>query len=175
MNTTPFVDMHCDTLMQSWFRNKKDIYKTSSMLDVKRLRQGGAKAQFFAIFMQSMRAKHLLGPFMIRDERYINKLIRAFYNTLQKHSDVIAFAGNYEDMENNWQQGKISAFLTMEDGRAVGGRMEKLEEYYDKGVRLIGLTWNYPNCFGYPNSADVTVMKRGLSDFGREAVEEMNR
>lgn len=175
MNTTPFVDMHCDTLMQSWFRNKKDIYKTSSMLDVKRLRQGGAKAQFFAIFMQSMRAKHLLGPLMIRDERYINKLIRAFYNTLQKHSDVIAFAGNYEDMENNWQQGKISAFLTMEDGRAVGGRMEKLEEYYDKGVRLIGLTWNYPNCFGYPNSADVTVMKRGLSDFGREAVEEMNR
>ena len=175
MSTVPFVDMHCDTLMQAWFRHKKDIYKTSTMLDVQRLQKGGAKAQFFAIFLQSLRMKRMLGPLMIKDDRYVEVLMKAFYNTLQKHSDVIAFAGNYQDLERNWQEGKISAFLTMEDGRAVQGKMEKLTEYYVKGVRLLGLTWNHANCFGYPNSSDVTIMKKGLSDFGKEAVGEMNR
>lgn len=175
MSTVPFVDMHCDTLMQAWFRHKKDIYKTSTMLDVQRLQKGGAKAQFFAIFLQSLRMKRMLGPLMIKDDRYVEVLMKAFYNTLQKHSDVIAFAGNYQDLERNWQEGKISAFLTMEDGRAVQGKMEKLTEYYVKGVRLLGLTWNHANCFGYPNSSNVTIMKKGLSDFGKEAVGEMNR
>ena len=53
--------------------------------------------------------------------------------------------------------------------------MEKLQEYYDKGVRMLRLTWNFANCFGYPNSPDATIMKKGLSAFGKEAVEEMNR
>lgn len=175
MSTVPFVDMHSDTLMQAWFRRKKDIYKTSTMMDVKRLQQGGAKAQFFAIYMQSMLMKRILGPLMIKDDKYIQSLMKIFYNTLEKHSDVIAFAGNYQDMEENWKQGKISAFLTMEDGRAVQGRMEKLSEYHEKGVRVLGLIWNYANCFGYPNSEDVTIMKKGLSDFGKEAIEELNR
>lgn len=175
MSTVPFVDMHCDTLMQAWFRHKKDIYRTSTMLDVKRLQQGGAKAQFFAIYMQSLRMKRLLGPLMIKDDKYVEVLMKTFYNTLEKHSDVIAFAGNYQEMEQNWSQGKISAFLTMEDGRAVQGKMEKLTEYYEKGVRVLGLLWNHANCFGYPNSSDVVLMKKGLSDFGKEAVGEMNR
>lgn len=174
MRKVPFVDMHCDTLMQAWFRHKKDIYKTSGMLDVKKLQQGGAKAQFFAIYLQSMRLKRLMGP-LLNDDRYIEVLMRTFYNTLEKHKDVIAFAGSYQEMEENWKQGKISAFLTMEDGRAVNGKMEKLTEYYDNGVRVLGLLWNYANCFGYPNSTDIITMKKGLTSFGKEAVEEMNR
>lgn len=174
MSTVPFVDMHCDTLMQAWFRHKKDIYRTSGMLDVKRLQQGGAKAQFFAIYLQSMRLKRLMGP-LLNDDKYVEVLMGTFYHTLEKHSDAIAFAGNYQDLEKNWKEGRISAFLTMEDGRAVRGRMEKLTEYYEKGVRVLGLLWNYANCFGYPNSRDVIIMKKGLSDFGKEAVEEMNR
>lgn len=174
MSTVPFVDMHCDTLMQSWFRHKKDIYRTSTMLDVEKLQRGGGKAQFFAIYLQSMRLKRVLGP-LLNDDRYIETLMKTFYNTLQKHGDVVAYAGNYQELEKNWQEGKVSAFLSMEDGRAVEGKMEKLQEYYDKGVRMLGLTWNFANCFGYPNSPDATIMKKGLSAFGKEAVEEMNR
>lgn len=176
MEKIPFIDMHCDTLMQAWFRRRSQVYRLPpAMLDVERLRQGGAKAQFFAIFLQSLRMKKYLGPLVPRDEAYIEKMMKIFRNTLEHHSDVIAFAGNSGDMERNWQEGKISAFLTIEDGRAVKGRMETLQEYHEKGVRLLGLTWNYPNCFGYPNSRDVTVMKRGLSEFGKEAIGELNR
>lgn len=176
MNTVPFIDLHCDTLMQAWFRGKRQVYHLPpAMLDVERLIRGGAKAQFFAIYLQSMRLKRLLEPFGFRDEAYISSLASKFYRTLENHSREIAFAGCAEDMEKNWQEGKISAFLTIEDGREVRGRMERLEEYHRMGVRLLGLTWNYPNCFGYPNSTDITVMRRGLSDFGKEAVGELNR
>lgn len=175
-NTIPFVDLHCDTLMQAWFRRKRQIYHfPSAMLDVERLCRGGAKAQFFAIFLQSLRLKRMLGPLMPKDGDYIDTLAAMFRRTLEAHEDVIAFAGNSRQMEENWSEGKVSAFLTIEDGREVRGKMERLEEYYRMGVRLLGLTWNYPNCFGWPNSADATEMKRGLSDFGKDAVEELNR
>lgn len=176
MSNVPFIDLHCDTLMQAWFRHRREVYRLpQAMLDVKRLEQGGAKAQFFAVFLQSLRMKKYLGPLMPKDERYIDRMLSIFYRTLERHDGEIAFAGNGEDMDRNWQEGKISAFLTIEDGREVRGRMERLAEYHDMGVRLLSLTWNYANCFGFPNSRDVTVMKRGLSDFGKEAVEELNR
>jgi membrane dipeptidase len=42
------------------------------------------------------------------------------------------------------------------------------------GIRLISLTWNHANCFGFPNSADPKVMCKGLTDFGKQAIETMN-
>ena len=68
----------------------------------------------------------------------------------------------------------MSAVLTIEDGRSVRGKVDNLKRFYDMGVRLITLTWNYENCFGYPNSYDPDVMGRGLKPFGLEAVEYMN-
>ena len=67
----------------------------------------------------------------------------------------------------------MSAVLTMEDGRAVQGKLENLKRYYDMGFRALSLTWNYHNCFGAPNSKDPAVMAQGLTDFGKEAVEYM--
>ena len=51
--------------------------------------------------------------------------------------------------------------------------MERLEAFYQSGVRMIGLTWNGENCFGCPHSADPKVMEKGLTDFGKEAVLRM--
>ena len=48
--------------------------------------------------------------------------------------------------------------------------MEKLERFHAMGIRLISLTWNFENCFGYPNSRDRAVMERGLKPFGKDAV-----
>ena len=45
---------------------------------------------------------------------------------------------------------------------------------YEKGTRLMTLTWNYENCLGYPNSRDASVMGRGLKKFGLETIEQMN-
>ena len=52
--------------------------------------------------------------------------------------------------------------------------MNKIKEVYDKGVRAISLTWNYENCFGWPNSLDKEIMNKGLKEFGIEAIQYMN-
>jgi len=69
----------------------------------------------------------------------------------------------------------LAAFFTIEDGRSVDGKMEKIKTYRDMGVSLISLTWNQENCFGFPNSPNAEQMNKGLTAFGKEAIEEMNR
>lgn len=64
--------------------------------------------------------------------------------------------------------------LTVEDGRMVNGSFDRLEQLAKTGVRAIALTWNFENCFGAPNSRDPKIMSKGLSAFGKEAIEAMN-
>ena len=47
-----YIDLHCDTLMQAFLRQKRDIYSMPEMMiDLRRLKEGNALAQFFAIFL----------------------------------------------------------------------------------------------------------------------------
>ncbi len=171
----PYIDMHCDTLMQAYMNKKSDIYELPEcMLDVKRLHDVGMMAQFFAVFMlpESMREK--LGEAYPEDGAYIEALAAIYHKTLENNTTVIAGTKTYDELEQHERHGKISAVLTLEDGRVVDGRMENLKWLYDRGIRLITLTWNYENCFGFPNSRDVQMMRTGLKPFGKEAVEVMN-
>lgn len=170
-----YIDMHCDTLMMAWMKKYADIYdRPDMMVDIRRLLAGGCKAQFFAIFLPSPGMKERMGLMQMDDDDYIEQLVRIYRNTLESCADAAAPAVTLTDILENDRAGKVSAVLTMEDGRSVDGRMEKLERYYDMGVRVIGLTWNQENCFGAPNSRDASVMAKGLTEFGKDAVLRMN-
>lgn len=167
-----FIDMHCDTLMHAFKRQVMDIYEMPGcMLDVKRMKQANDIAQFFAIFMFSQPEENGINP--VNDYDYIDYCIAAMKNTTAKHSEI-AIALTAADVAENQLNGKMSAILTLEDGRAVDGKMELLEKFHSDGIRLISLTWNYINCFGYPNSSDPAIMSMGLTDFGKEAIGVMN-
>jgi membrane dipeptidase len=145
------------------------------MLDIKRLKEYGAMAQFFAIFMPGPGSQSFAkAEEQFPDDEYIAYCFKVFENTLAQHGDSIAQALTGSDVLNNWKAGKISAILTFEDGRPVAGKIENLDAWYKKGIRLITLTWNGENCFGFPNSADKAEMARGLKPFGKEAIGRMN-
>lgn len=170
-----YIDMHCDTLMMAWLKGETDLYdQPRMMVDIKRLKEGGCRAQCFAIFMPSPGMKERLGKQQLNDDDYIEHLEGILRNTMERHPEAVARAVSLADIRKNASEGKVSAVLTMEDGRSVDGRMEKLERYYSMGVRVIGLTWNQANCFGSPNSRDAAVMQQGLTDFGKDAVIRMN-
>jgi len=170
-----YIDMHCDTLMRSFMNPGMDMLNIEgSMVDLNRLKQGGAMAQFFAMFLLPPGAEKMMKlDKPVDDDEYIQILHDTLMKNIEAHSDIIGFATNAETMLANDKAGKMSAFLTIEDGRSVNGSMEKLEKYYDMGVRLISLTWNFVNCFGSPNSKDPAVMNAGLTDFGKDAVVRM--
>lgn len=98
-----------------------------------------------------------------------------FQREMKANSDAICFARCAKELEANRHHGKISAFLTVEEGGICGDDIGQLQKLYAMGVRLITLTWNFENTLGYPNSDDPAVMSRGLKPFGVEFVETMNR
>ena len=170
------IDMHCDTLMLAMFRDgaEADVFsRPDPHLDVKRLVEGGAMAQFFAIFIPPQGVYKHFGIPELTPEQYINGCAKIFRNTIERHSDVLAEAKNADDIERNFKNGKVSAVLTMEDGVEVHGDMAKLDHFYDMGVRARTLAWNFENCFGAPNSKDPAIMNKGLTEFGKEAVKHM--
>ena len=112
------IDMHCDSLMAALFREgpTADVFDCPEQaLDIKRLPEGKAMAQFFAIFIPPEEAfQHMKYP--VSAPQYIEECAQVFENTISRHSDVVAKACNAEDVERNWKGGKLSAILTMEDG-----------------------------------------------------------
>ena len=78
----------------------------------------------------------------------------------------------------------MSAMLTVEEWAVCKGDISKLHQLYDMGVRMLTLTWNYPNELGAPNlnstkrkEADNYLFtpntRDGLTEVGREFVSEM--
>ena len=177
----PFIDMHCDTLTRANYHFQHDLYRLSTLqLDIKKLKEGGARAQFFAICLPGITTVRTMGPLYEGDWKHIKRLAGILHRTCSLHRDVTAPCESAQDLEQNTAAGRISAVLAVEDGRDIDGNMSRLSLYHRLGVRLITLTWNYPNCFGYPNlpggkRPSRAWMERGLTDFGKEAVEEMNR
>lgn len=170
-----FIDMHCDTLMPFAGDKAYNIYSNDKQVDFLKLKKGDAMAQFFAMFFMPEASWERQNLPVMSDEEYFRRLSQGFYDNISAHSDIVAFAGNSKDIAANEKAGKISAMLTIEDGRMINGKMEMLKWVYEKGVRAISLTWNYANCFGFPNSKDREMMSKGLTDFGIEALAEMNK
>ena len=171
----PYADLHCDTLYAAWRRGAEDVFQLdNAMADVSKIRKGGCRLQLYAIFMPPSEDTTEAGDPYPGDEAYIKTLHDIFRCTVQRHPDIFAAAGSMRDVERNTAAGKVSGMLSMEDGRAVAGSFDKIRQFHEMGIRVMGLTWNSANCFGYPNSFDAEEMKRGLTAFGKESVSCMN-
>ncbi len=173
---TGYIDMHCDTLAEGIKHKKETITELeNTMVDIKRLQKSGVAAQFFAMFVPQRNVPEWYGlEEMPQAEVLLEMMYQVFQKTLQENEDCLGFAGSYEELQENLRREKISAFLTMENGYPVNGKMENLERFHKMGVRLMTLTWNDPNCFGWNHSAEREQMEMGLTPFGKEAISYMN-
>ena len=171
-----YIDLHCDTLSAAFSKGAQDIYGASGThINVQRLINAGVEAQFFAVFFpRKGKGGMMRYGEPLSDLAYFAALRKLLFDTIEQHPDKIAFAGNVAQLQQNRAAGKVSAFLTIEDGRAVNGSFAQLQTFYEQGVRLITLTWNDENCFGAPNSRDPKIMNKGLTEFGKEAISVMN-
>ena len=167
----PYADLHCDTLYAAWRKGAEDIFRMDgTMADAAKMVRGGCRLQLYAIFMPPPEETQDPACRYPGDDAYIETLAGIFKRTAQNHGDVFAAAGSMQDVARNAAEGKASGMLSMEDGRAVAGSFEKIRSFYDMGIRVMGLTWNHANCFGFPNSPDPEEMRKGLTTFGKEAV-----
>lgn len=161
------VDMHSDTILKLMKdKEKLFLYENTFSVDIKKLKKANSLVHFFAMYVD---LKGDMDPF----ENFL-ELSTKFYNELELNSDTIKIAKDYNDIVENDKNGLMSALLTIEEGGVLKGNTNNLKRVYEMGVRLITLTWNYPNEIGYPNCIE-KYMNSGLTEIGRDMVSEMNR
>lgn len=168
------IDLHCDTidkLATPWHRG--NILKNPYHVDLTRLERADTLVQGFSTFFFS---GHF--PKAVREERSYERAknhIGVFQECVYQAGGRLFPIESFQDIEYCKKEHKVGGLLTMEDAVPLGSDLRRVEEFYNYGIRLITLTWNYENALGYPNSKNGDVMKKGLKPFGIQVVEEMNR
>ncbi|MDU7911877.1 MAG: membrane dipeptidase, partial [Veillonella parvula] len=89
---------------------------------------------------------------------------------IHHYGEHIQHVLSYQDVESVYKSGKIGAIMSIEEGGVLGGDLNKLKQAYQDGVRLITLTWNYPNGLGEPHCGE---QHKKLTSKGVEFVEAM--
>ncbi len=101
---------------------------------------------------------------------YYNLHQRSFHRQMEALSDKVAPCRTAADIEAAWSAGKAAAILTVENGAALSGQLNRIETLARDGVRMVTLTWNGENEIGSGNTTG-----RGLSPFGKDAVRALER
>ena len=167
-----YIDLHCDTLMKCYLDGVK-LRENDVQIDLVRLKGAEAMAQCMAIFIPTHDIAREYNV-ELEPSEYFDACVEVYRREIAENADLAAPALCLQDIIDNGQVGKVSSILTLEDGVIVEGKLERLDELFEIGVRLITLTWNFENCFGFPQSADASLMKLGLKPFGIEAIWYMN-
>lgn len=162
-----YIDMHCDTITKLYMEGGS-LRSNALHNDLNKMKKGECLLQNFAIFTDLSN----------QDSSFTKETIEFYYSELNKNKDLIKPIYKYEDIDNNY----INAMLSLEEGGVIDSDLNNLQMFYEMGVRMITLTWNYPNGIGYPSfdatNPNHTVndfnTKDGLTDFGKEYVRRCN-
>lgn len=160
-------DAHCDTLL-ALEHGGRTLGERSARghVDLPRLLEGGVTAQVFAVFVES--------PYYpMQAARRTLALIDLFYRELERNAGQLRLATRGEDIRQAKENGQVAAILGLEGGEALEGDLSLLRIYHRLGVRLITVTWNRRNALA--DGLGEARSGGGLTSFGVEAVQEMNR
>ncbi len=150
----PYFDAHCDTALPV-YEAGKSLYKNNFHIDIERLSAYAPAAQVFSIC-----APHRAG--MVEKTQWVmDELLRQIRN----HSDKIKLCLSAADLDEAEEQGKVAAFISVEGAEKLDCSIENLRAAYERGLRIVHLTWNHAN-----KLSGTCVDGGGLTDKGREFV-----
>lgn len=193
-------DGHNDTIKKMFLAGKPSIQQFLSggfegHLDMPRMKRAGFAGGFFAICVPAhIEDSHSnegnlkitqrgyevrMAPAMPHAEaRAFTKSVIAFIKQVEQQSNGdFCLVKNMRELAACTDKGNIAAILHFEGAEAIGENLEDLQEYYDAGLRSIGLVWSRPNVFGegvpfkFPYSPDTGP---GLTDAGKQLVRVCN-
>ena len=157
------IDLHCDTIMQLLDHpDSGDLYRNTWKIDIEKLQKAHSKVQDFALFVNLGKTNDPYG-------RY-EEMRNLCTTQIHLYGEHIQHVLSYQDVEYVYESGKIGALMSIEEGGVLGGDLDKLKQAYKDGVRLITLTWNYPNGLGEPHCGE---QHKKLTPKGIEFVEAM--
>jgi membrane dipeptidase len=165
------IDMHADTA-QRLLDEQVDLQQEldDGHFDAVRAKAGGLDAQFFSIWVEPQ----LFGETGARAMKRADDQIAVVRALAEKHPETWALATSGEDIRAAVKDGKMAALMGLEGGYAIDERLENVQRYYDMGVRYMSPAWSVSTSWA-GSSGDDVGRTRGLNEFGKSVVREMNR
>lgn len=154
--------MHCDTLYRA-YTEKSSLFDDSFHISF-------GKTQGIDTYIQCLAV-------WIPDEYRGDDAWELFCGCYEKLKEDISgtdirWLKSADDIRSLAKSGGRGVILTVEGGAVLGGKIERVRELYDLGVRMMTLTWNGENELG---DGIMDERDRGLTAFGRDVVREMEK
>ncbi len=172
------IDTHFDTPSRV-LRGDFDLGKRhepgksgSGQVDFPRMKEGGLDGAFFAIFL----GQGELTPagYTLAKQR-ADQLIDAMEKACETHSDQAEIIVSPDDAYRLKKEGKTFVFLGIENGYALKEDISLVEYFYNRGIRYITLSHTRNNQICDSSTDPAGPHWNGLSPFGKQAAQEMNR
>jgi membrane dipeptidase len=165
------IDMHADTTQRMVDENVDLMQRLADgHFDSVRAREGGLDAQFFSIWVEPQ----LFGGGGPSAMKRADVQIAAVRKLVAEQPETWEFAGSAADIRRIAGTGKLAALAGLEGGYAIDEKIENVERYYKLGVRYMSPAWSVSTSWA-GSSGDEAGRHRGLNDFGKQVVREMNR
>lgn len=153
-----FVDAHCDVISKLMADEQADFATGRGVTaSLPKLREGGARLQFFAVFLADPTGPRAFERVLQAIDRYNEQVLSLPEMVAVRHrSDLQAL-----------EPGRaIGALLTLEGVDALPADPGTIRLLYERGVRAVGMTWNHANWAadgaGVPDAGGLTALGREL-------------
>lgn len=174
---TIMVDGHVDLpyrMKVGGFTLQREILDVSvrtdgGNFDYPRTKEGGLDAPFMSIYIPAGN-QQIPGA----SKALADSLILMTERLTETFPDKFAMAYSPADIEANFAAGKISLPMGMENGAGLEDDIANVEYFHKRGIRYITLTHGKANLIG-DSSYDTVRLYNGLSEYGKQVVQEMNR
>ena len=160
------LESHCDTPTQILRGRNLALDNAGAHVDFPKISRGGVDAAFFALYVPAdLEGEEAYG--------YADRLLDCMQDTLRANSDKAVLTLTEEQAYRNKEAGLFSVFLGLENGSPIGTSLDRLDHFYDAGVRYMTLCHSADNeiC---DSCASAVKRWHGLSPFGRKVVARMN-
>ena len=102
----------------------------------------------------------------------LQKVISSWNNHFKENSDLIFLGKDYSDIEKAKKENKTAIFFGFQNCSPIEDDIKLIEKVHQQGCRFMQLTYNNQSllatgCYEKKDS--------GVTNFGREAIKEMNR
>jgi membrane dipeptidase len=151
------VDAHNDLLLELVLRRDEDNPFGRHWLG--QLRDGGVGLQVCPLYTADVAAGEARATAL--------RQVEAFDRAVADNAEEVFAVRTRADLERvAGEGGRIGLMLSMEGTEPLEGDVGALDDWFERGVRMIGLTWNHPTAF----AGGLDTPEDGLTAAGSELV-----
>lgn len=157
-----FFDLHADIFYDLTNQHQKGYNDTFNSRHYEKMKSGNIGGSVFVVWSDP---NSDIDPARFLDLAF--KQVEREASDTDSHMKMVL---NTTDLLEAWYDDDVKVIVGMEGINAFGESLVMIDDYYERGLRHIGLTWNEQNAFATGVDG---VAERGLTLLGRKMVKKI--